>query len=357
MRPLALASMVLAMTSPAFADTAVYVSLAGDKKIALYRMGDDGKLTHQADTAIEGEPGALTTDPQRKFLFASVRSTGNLAAFRIDPKTGKLTHVNTVPAGADPSYVATDRTGRFLLAAYYRAGKVTVHAVGKDGSLSEKPLQTVETAPTAHSSVPDPSNRFVFVPHPAPNAVFQFTFDAKTGKLAPNAVPKLQMEKNTGPRHLVFHPKQATVVYFDNEQGSSVTACTFDPTAGTLKPFQTVPTLPKDFTRPNSTAEVKVHPSGKFVYCSNRGHDSIAMFSVSGEDGKLAVVGQAPTERTPRSFEIDPTGSFLYAAGEDSGKVAAYRIDPKTGELKRFETYEVGKTPWWVMAVPLPGES
>src|SRR4051812_12053159 len=152
MRLLAAVTLLVASTTAASGDAYVYVAVAGDQKITACRMDPDtGKLTHAADTRTDGEPGALTTDPGRRFLFASIRSAGKLAAFRIDPQTGKLAHVNTVPAGADPAHLSTDKEGKYLLCAYYVAAKVTVHAIGKDGSLSPKPRQTVATAAKAHA--------------------------------------------------------------------------------------------------------------------------------------------------------------------------------------------------------------
>jgi len=214
-----------------------------------------------------------------------------------------------------------------------------------------QPLQSISTADKAHAIVPDPSNCFVFVPHTGPDAIFQFTFDAKSGRLAANSPAKLKTPKGMGPRHLVFHPSKP-IAYVDNEQGSSVTAHVLDEKAGTLKVLQTVSTLPQEFKGINAYAEVKIHPSGCFAYVSNRGHDSIAAFALDGE-GRLSVIGQTATEKTPRSFDIDPSGKYLFAAGESSGKLASYRIDSKTGELKRLATYEVGKMPWWVLVVEL----
>jgi 6-phosphogluconolactonase len=346
---------VLLTASAAQADTFVYVSVAGEKRIAVYHLEPTtGKLTHRGDCKVaDGEPGALTVDPQQRYLLAAIRSTGKLASFRIDRATGGLTHLNTVPAGPDPAHIATDRSGRYLLTAYYVAAKVTVHEIGKDGRLSDQPLQSLATADKAHAIVPDPSNRSVFVPHTGPDVIFQFTFDAKTGRLSANEPPKLRTAKGTGPRHLVFHPSRP-IAYVANEQGSSVTAYAFDPKGGTLRPLQTVSTLPKDFRGSNACAEIRVHPSGKFLYVSNRGHDSIAAFALDGE-GKVSAVGQEPTEKTPRSFDLDPTGKYLFAAGESSGKLAAYTIDGNSGRLKKQETYEVGKMPWWVLAVDLPG--
>jgi 6-phosphogluconolactonase len=332
-------------------DTFLYVSVAAEKRIAVFRLdADTGRLTHQGDAKVEaGEPGALAVDPEKRFLLAAIRSTGKLASFRIDPATGRLTPVNTVPAGPDPAHIATDRTGRYLLTAYYVAAKVTVHTLDNDGMLSEQPLQSIPTADKAHAIVPDPSNRFVFVPHTGPDLIFQFTFNAQTGRLSANAPARFQTPPGAGPRHLAFHPSKS-IAYVDNEQGSSVTAYTLDRKAGSLKGLQTVSTLPPDFKGTNACAEIKVHLSGRFAYVSNRGHDSIAAFALDG-DGNLSVIGQVPTEKTPRSFDIDPSGKYLLTAGESSGKLAGYRIDANTGNLMRLATYEVGKKPWCVLAV------
>jgi 6-phosphogluconolactonase len=336
-------------------DTVVYVSVAAEKRIAVYTMDRaTGALTHRGDAKLDGEPGAMTVDPGRRFLFAALRAEGKLAALRIDPATGLLTHVNTVPAGPDPAHLSTDAAGRYLLAAYYVDAKVTVHEIGKDGALGEKPLQTVPTAEKAHAIVLDPSGRFAFVPHTGPDAIFQFAFDAKTGKLSANEPARLATPKGTGPRHLVFHPSRP-VAYVSNEQGGSVTAYALDARGGTLKPVQTASTLPEGFQGNNACAEIRIHPSGKFLYVSNRGHDSIAAFALDAE-GKVSVLGQEPTEKTPRSFDLDPSGKFLFAAGESSGKVVAYGVDGSGGRLKNLMTYEVGKMPWWVLAVDLPGE-
>ena len=344
-----LAALILAAATRA--DTFLYISVAADNRLAVYRLdAQTGKLTHKSDCQVaDGQPGALIADPQKQFLFAAIRSTGKLASFRIDSASGKLTHLSTVTVGPDPAHIATDRTGRYLLTAYYVDAKVTVHAISKDGKLSEKPIQSIATADKARAVVPDPSSRFVFVPHTGPDMIFQFTFNANTGRLSPNSPAKIQAPKGTGPRHLAFHPSKP-IAYVDNEQGSSVTAYAFDDKKGTLKAIQTVTTLPADFKGTNACAEIKVHPSGRFVYVSNRGHDSIAVFALD-DDGKLSPIGHAPTQKTPRSFDIAPSGKYLFVAGESSGKLACYRIDPKKGELTQFATHDLGKMPWWVMAV------
>jgi 6-phosphogluconolactonase len=353
MRLLMALALLPALGGTALADTYVYVSVAGEKRIAVYRMDPGGKLTPAGDVKLDAEPGALVADPQRRYLFAALRSTGNLAAFRIDPKSGRLEPINTVPGGPDPAQISTDPDGRFLFCAYYVADKVTVHAIGKDGALSRSPWQSLPTADKAHAIVPDPSGRFVFVPHTGSNYIYQFLFDPKDGELRPNPNPKaarLQTPPRTGPRHLVFHPLLKTVAYVDNEQGGSVTAYALDPKVGTLQPAQTVPTLPVEFKGENACSEIRVHPSGKFLYVANRGHDSLARLTVD-EAGKLTAAGHTPTEKTPRSFDLDPDGRFLFAAGEASGKLAAYRVDDKDGGLERLTTYDVGPRPWWVLVL------
>lgn len=343
----------LASARNAGGETFVYVSLAPEQKIQVYRLDPaDGKLTPVESVAVEGAPGSLNVDPQKKFLFASLRSNSALASFRIDPATGKLKPLNTValPAGENAAFVGTDRTGRWLLSASYSAGKVFVHGINEDGTIRSPVVQTVTTAKTAHNIATDPDNTFVFVPHVSPNAVYQFRFDPATGKLSDAGKAPGGADK-AGPRHLAFHPTQK-LAFTSDESGSSVTAYRFDPKTG-LKPIQTLSTLPADYKTSNSTAEVKVHPSGKFVWVSNRGHDSLAGFAIDAESGKLTAIGQTPTEKTPRSFEVSPDGKYVFGAGEGSGKLAVFQVDTGTGKLTRQHTYDIGKSLTWVMAVKL----
>jgi 6-phosphogluconolactonase len=353
MRWLLTTALFLGSVMSLHADTFVYVSMAPEEKIQIYRLDPgEGKLTAVDAVAVAGAPGALAVDPGRKFLFASLRSNNTLASFRIDPATGKLKLVGTAPLtkGENAAFVGTDRTGRWLLSASYAAGKVVVHRLADDGTIQTPAVQTVATAQTAHSVATDRGNRFVFVPHVAPNAVYQFRFDAAAGKLTAAGKAPGGTEK-AGPRHLAFHPTQ-DLAFTSDEQGSSITTYRFDPSTG-LKPVQTLSTLPKDFDGQNSTAEVKVHPNGKFVWVSNRGHDSLAGFAIDAGTGKLSALGQTPTEKTPRSFDIEPDGRFVLGAGEGSGKLAVFRVDLDTGQLSRLHTYDVGKSLAWVLAVKI----
>ncbi|MDE0863115.1 MAG: lactonase family protein [Rubripirellula sp.] len=349
----ALLSIVVCLVSHAVTqgrDPFVYVSLAKENRIVTYQMtGDDGKLTLIDSLAVEGGPGALAFHPSRPILFASIRTVGNLASFRIDELTGKLTKINQVSAGADPAYVAVDKSGKYLLSAYYRAAKVLVHAITNEGAIGEE-LQSISTDERAHAIVSDREGRYWFVPHTRPNAIFQFRLDEETQRLVACDPPKLQREPNSGPRHLWFHPS-LDVAYTSDEQGRSVSAYRFDRDKGTLDLRQTLSTLPADYDRrqSGSTSDIEVHPSGRYVYVANRGHDSIARYRVLPKNGMLEKLGNTASEQTTRSFNIDPSGDFLIAAGQESGKLAVFRIDLSNGDLQRVQTVLVGDSPWWVL--------
>ncbi|MBM3458685.1 MAG: lactonase family protein [Armatimonadetes bacterium] len=337
-------------------DTMLYVSLAGENRIGLYRIhADQGTLTPAGSVETGGAPGALAVDPARKFLFASVRSTQSLASFRIAPKTGQLTPLGSVRVGVDAAYIGVDRSGKYLVSAYYGAGQVMVHAIRADGTLEGEPRSRIETARTAHCAGLTPDNRFLFVPHTTPEAIFAFRLDAQTGRLAPLNPDRVTTPAGTGPRHLRFHPSLA-VAYVANEQGSSVTAYALGKERGTLTALHTLPTLPAGFQGANSCAELHVHPSGRYLWVSNRGHDSLAGFAVNRETGRLTAAGHTATPKTPRSFALDPSGRFAYAAGQGSTQLAAYRIQMETGALTPIHTYEVGPQPSWVEIVALPQE-
>ena len=335
-----------------------YISIAGEDRIAIWAIDPEtGRLRFQEDIPIGGGPGPMATDPTGSLLYAGLRSSSQMASFRIAPSTGSLSPVGLIPLDAGPCFIATDRRGRFLLAAYYHAGCVSVHAIGPDGAVTHPPVEWLVTHPRAHSVQTDPSNRFAFVPHVMDsNVIRQFLFDEQTGSLRPNPVPRGVPTAGDGPRHFCFHPVREWV-YVVNEQGCSVTAYRFDSAAGTLVSFQSLSTLPAGFTGENTCAEIRIAPSGRFLYASNRGHDSIACFAVDDALGRLTAIGQQPTETTPRAFAIDPHGRYLLAAGLGSGRLATYRINPQDGTLFPLATYEIGERPMWVLVLDLPRES
>lgn len=327
----------------------MYVASAGEQKILRYDLNPDtGNLTSTGEVEVDGAVGPLCTDPQQQYLYAGLRSTKKVSSFKIDPETGALELINTVDFDSDPCYLSTDRTGRYLFSSYYSAGVAAVNALDGTGAVTSPHRQWIETAGHAHCIHPDRSNQFVFVPHTMPaNAIYQFTFDETIGDLTANVTPTVKPPRGEGPRHYEYHPT-LNVVYTSNENGNSVTVYDMDIDKGTLTRRQILPTLPEDFDGKNTCAQIHIHPSGKFLYITNRGHDSIARFAISA-DGSLESLGQTPTEPVPRVFNIDPEGNFLFAAGQGSGKMEGFRIDPETGDLKSLKKYDVGDKPMWVM--------
>ncbi len=339
-------------------DYHMYVALQDDDKILVFTMdAETGKLTPRADVPATGGPSLLAISPDRKALYAGHRGSSEISSFRIDQGTGGLTQSGTISVEAAPTFLSTDRKGRFVLSAYYQGAHAAVHPVGDDGAVGDPPIEWLETATGAHAMQTDPSNRFAFVPHIAgngPNAIFQFRFDENTGHITPNSPPRVEPEEHLGPRHFCFHPTQ-DILYFSNEQGCSVTGYRLDTTTGTLSEFQTRTTLPAGYTERNTCSQIQISSSGKFLYAPNRGHNSIAGFSVDSSTGRLTAIGQVPTEAVPSSFSLDPEGKFLFAAGSESGRLASYRINGDTGELAPLETYSVGQRPMWVLMTSLGG--
>lgn len=322
-----------------------------------------GKLTPKSEMTAAGGPSASAVSPDRKTLYVGLRNSQEIASYRIDSDTGALTQINKVSLQAAPTFLSTDRRGRFLLSAYYQGAHVAVHPIGDDGSVNDPPIEWLETAAAAHAIQTDPSNKFAFVPHIArlndsvmqppgdalgPNAIFQFKFDENTGRLTPNSPLKLEPEDFLGPRHFCFHP-DLNVVYFTDEQGCSVTGYRLDTSNGTLTAFQTITTLPEGFSGRNTCSQIQITPSGQFLYAPNRGHNSIAGFSVDASSGQLTGIGQVPTESVPSAFSLDPEGEFLFAAGSESDRLASYRINTDTGGLTPLETYSSGKRPMGVL--------
>lgn len=345
----------LCFASVAFAGpTIVYVSESGEKCIAVWSLDEStGELHREGELALPGAPGSLALSPDRRHLYASVRSAKQFATLDVDAKTGALSNATFADAGFNAAYVFTDKTGRWLLAASYSEGVVGLSAI-KEGRVSGLPVVTLETGKKAHCIQVDSANRFAFVPHVGElNKVEQLRFDAQAGTLTRNTPPHLPGGAGEGPRHMQFHPN-GQWAYFVNEQGKSVTLCDYDTEKGTLKARQSVPTVPADWRDKGSCADIHISADGRFVYASNRGHDSLAVFSVNPQSGELTPHGQTPTEKTPRSFCLVAGDQFVVSAGEGSDRLIVFRRNPDNGTLTPLKTYDCGKGPAWVMSVKFP---
>jgi 6-phosphogluconolactonase len=333
----------------------VYVGTYTDgKSEGIYVLDLDlssGALGAPKLAAKETNPSFLAIHPDHRFLYAvsevnnfGGRKTGAVSAFRIHEADGTLTRFDQESSdGAGPCYIALDHEGKYLLVANYGGGTVAVYPLGPGGEMG--PACSViqhkgsganpsrQVAPHAHSINLDSANKFAVAADLGLDKLLVYRFHGLTGTLVPSDPPFTAVAPGSGPRHFAFHP-DGHHAYVINERTSTVTAFDYDSELGVLKELQTLSTLPEGFTGRNSTAEIQVHPSGRFVYGSNRGHNSIAMFAVQESTGKLRPLGHQPTQgKTPRNFALDPTGTFLLAENQDSDTIVVFRIDPKTGLL------------------------
>ena len=329
----------------------VYVSLRGDNSIAVYKMNpQNGSLEKVYTEPVSGGPASLAVDPSKQFLYVALRSSNAISSYRIDPATGRLTLINTIPAVDNPVYISTDKSGRFLLSAYYGASKAAIYPVGLDGVLKIPAVTTVTTDLNPHAILTDPANRFLYITNMTGNSIHQHHFDSVSGTFTPLDPAEILPPAGTGPRHMIFHGSKR-ILYVVNETGNSVTAFQINDTSGILTEFQTISTLPAGYTGTSKCADIHITPDNRFLYASNRGHESIAAFEINPGDGSLITIGQYSTVNSPREFDIDPTGTFLYAAGETSDNIARYRINKTTGMLDSLGCFAVGETPSWVMVV------
>jgi len=322
------------------------------KGIYAYRFdAASSKLTALGVAAETTNPSFLAIDPSRHFLYAvneiqsyKGASSGAVSAFAIDRQTGKLSLLNQVPSrGADPCYIVFDNTGKYALVANYTGGSVAVFPVQPDGHIGEPSAfvqhlgssinKERQEGPHAHWIETTADNRFAIAVDLGLDELLVYRFNAKTGSLIANDPPYAKLAPGAGPRHLAFHPN-GKFAYVVNELQSSITALTYDGSRGALHKLNTITTLPKGFTGSNDTAEIKVHSSGKFLFASNRGHDSIAVFSIDSHSGTLTLVDHFPTQgKTPRNFEIDPSGKLLFVANQDTDNIVVFRINPNNGRL------------------------
>ncbi len=309
-----------------------------------------GTLSDQTVAAKTTNPSFLAVTPSRKFLYAvnevgqsNGQKTGTVSAFAIDPKAGTLSLLNTEPSGgADPCYVAVAPTGNIVLVANYTGGSISTLPFGSDGKLGDPTSiqhqgsgfdRSRQSSPHAHSIDLTPNGQYAVVADLGLDKLMVYHFDAAQGTLKPNIPPSERLGPGAGPRHLAFHP-DGRHAYVINEMASTITLFDFDSSRGTFSALETVHTRPDPKKPNNATAEIVVHPSGQFVYGSNRGDNTIAIFSVAPASGRLTPVGYQPTGgKTPRNFAIDPTGQFLLAGNQDSNTITIFRVDMQTGRL------------------------
>lgn len=343
------------MTMQNNSKTLVYIGTytrGGSEGIYVYRLDNSTGALEFASVAKGVEnPSFVAIHPEGSYLY-SVSEMGKVggkpggaaSVFSVDQDTGELTFLNQQSTqGPGPCHLTVDGTGQYVLAANYSGGSVCMLPIQSDGKLGEAsdfiqhegssvdPRR--QQGPHAHSINLDNANRYAFTPDLGMDKIMIYRLDLDRGKLLPAEEPWAKVKPGAGPRHFDFHPS-SKYAYVINELDSTITAFTYEEDRGRLREIQMVPALPEDFSGTSYCADIHVSPSGKFVYGSNRGHDSIVIYEIDQATGKLTYVGHESTQgEVPRGFAIDPTGRFLLAANQKTGNIFSFRIDQQTGKL------------------------
>lgn len=354
-------AMTLLFQSPAVAGQQLYLAVGGGERIDVYDINKKtGELTKAHTIALDHNPGAMCFSPDHKMVYAFLNGEKPIVASLKRAKNGSLTLAGTSTITSRPPYLRTNLDGTVLLTAHYGVGDVNTFRI-ENGVATSEHLDNKVTEKTAHCIEVDWSGKFAYIPHTAPNKVYQFSLNSRTGKLTP-LDPPFTSGPETGkqfhaPRHIAFHPTLRKA-YTSNEFGGGISCYTVNKD-GTLSLDQTLSSLPEGIEGTWAGADIKITPDGRFVYVSNRdvtarnekreGADTLAGFAIDQQSGRVTLVGHSKTEGFPRTFTIDTTGTFVYAGGQTTGKLAAYRIDQETGALNTFHTYDVGENPIWVM--------
>ena len=337
---------------PTFAYVGAYTGPGKAEGIAVFHFNArTGELAPAHVVRGIENPSFLTFSADQRFLFAvsevstfEGQRSGAVVAYTVDHASGQLTRLNHQPAGGTVTcHVSVSASGRYVLVASYGSGQVATFPLAGDGRLlaasavvqheGRGPHPRRQEGPHAHFITPDPAGRFILSCDLGIDKILVYRLDEASGALLPNEVPYGQVASGEGPRHLAFHPS-ARWVYVLNEIGSSLSGFAYDPQRGTLTHLQTVSTLPVGFHGRNSCAQVVVHPTGHWVFASNRGHDSLATFAIDPASGRVTAMGHTPSGgQTPRNFALDPSGTWLLAANQDSGSIHTFRVEATSGQL------------------------
>ncbi|OZI62266.1 lactonase family protein [Bordetella genomosp. 11] len=331
---------------------------------AWHRDASTGALSLVQEVDGLVNPSYLALGPGGRVLYAVHGDTSDISAFRIDPDSGRLSPLNRRGTeGRNPVHLALAPDGRHIIVSNHLSGTLAVLPLAEDGALlpvsqqvplpgERGPHRVEQQHAKPHFNPFDPAGRHVIVPDKGLDRIFSFVF--RDGRLTPEPRAVVAAREGAGPRHIAFHPR-APYAYAVNELDSTVTAYRHDAATGALAPFQVLPSLPDSCTGNSRAAAIVVDAGGRFVYASNRGDDSIALFAVDGASGRLRFVrAYASGGRTPRFFTLDPTGRFLYAANEDSDTIVAFHVDAGSGELARACTAaETGSPVCMVFRAPI----
>jgi 6-phosphogluconolactonase len=351
----AVALLSLTQLAPA-ADLLVYFGtqrIAPDAGISVARFNPDTGLLSPPKLLLSADgPSFFALSPDGHHLYSTnYTADGGVSAYALDPATGNLTLLNRIPGNHfGTSHISLDQSGRFALAANFDHGQIAVFPIAPDGSLAApvftdhhpgsgpNPARQKTTYP--HCILTDPSNHYALIPDLGLDKLFVYQFNNQTGKLTPNDPPYLPITPGSGPRHLRFHPNNQWL-YLVSEMASTIDTFSWDSATGRAAPLQKISMLSPDFQKNSPTestaAEIVIHPSGKFLYASNRGEDTIVAFAIDPRTGKLTTIARTPSQgKTPRDFVLDPTGNWLICTNQASNNAAVFQVDTTTGKLSPF---------------------
>ncbi len=341
--------------------TSILIALAGEDQILSLAWHHENATLEPTGISKTGpRPAPMAASRDRKHIYVGLRGTNQIALYQLSAHPGShksvlaLVPLAIYDLDADPCYLAIDHSGRWLMAAYYGGGAVTLHAIQPDATLSASPVTHIQTGPKAHCIRCNKINSLILVPHVGEeNSIHQFVLDPEWGHLSHLSTYTAESGPTgpEGPRHYVYH-EPSNSVYFANEHASTVTHYRFGP-LGITKRVATLSTLPFPGGRANTCAQIHLTPDYRFLYVSNRGHNSLAIFEVQTETGNLTTIGWQETESMPRAFAIFPDSSHLLVGGLDSGSISVYAIDPEKGELEFRTRQFVGSEPMWILPISI----
>lgn len=332
----------------------LFLALIDTGVVETYSIDIFGKLSKVSAIDLNGSIVPLTMDPSHSHLYAGLGDKRSVVTLQINKDTGALTKKSETPIGLNPVYLAMHPLGGNLLIPSYGDNEVAVYGIDSGGDLIATERDRQPTGLNPHAALFDRSGNFAFIPNCSSDYVAQYSFDAQNGKLTANTVnAKIDSERNANPRHVAYHPKKE-ILYVVNERDDTVAVYKMN-ADGTLTSLQTLTTLPTNFNgNNNTTADIHITSDAKFVYASNRGHNSLAIYSVDVMSGLLTAVGHQAVEGVPREFDIDPSGKFIFVGGQEAKRLNSFSISPTTGLLSPIEAFDTSGNPIWLTTVEYP---
>jgi 6-phosphogluconolactonase len=331
----------------------VYVSLRGGNAILIYNLDNTtGKINLRKSLPCEGGPASMTFSGNHKYLYVSERESNSFSAYRVDEKTGDLKFINRIKAVDNPVNLEVDKSGRFLLTVYYHSGQAAVYGINKDGSLMDSVLQVIPGFVNPHAIHLNQKNNLAFITDKGGDKIYCYTFNSSSGILTENKDANVVTPKGTEPRHFILDENHRKM-YVINEGGNSVTVYNLRFKTGILTKLQELSTLPEGVKVDSKCADIHVSHDGKFLYASNRGHNSIAVFQIDKKSRLLHATGIFSTISKPRSFAFNSTGKYLIASDEAGTQIAIHKVDQSNGTLSTMKKITVGEQPFWVLTLPL----